>query len=111
MQRISYALVLASLLGACAASTEPQFRRIETLYVAASTVTCSDWYGPTTCLQVRRDPTAPWLPFLEDIQGFTHEPGFEYELRVLVFHLREPPADGSSEEYRLAHVVRRVAVR
>lgn len=110
MHRFLASLVLVAALTACSAPTEVEFERVLTLHVAAAKVTCNQWFGPTECLQVRDDTSADWRPLYEGISGFTHEDGFAYELRVVEFSIRNPPADGSSREYRLARIVKRVSV-
>ncbi|MFA9445748.1 DUF4377 domain-containing protein [Egicoccus sp. AB-alg6-2] len=76
-----------------------------TLEVAGDRVTC-EGEGVMECLQVRRAPDAEWERFYDQIEGFTHEPGYAYELRVRVTD-DDPPADGSSLAYELVEVVRR----
>lgn len=95
---------------ACDAPTAVEFERILTLQVAAQTMTCQQWYGPDECLQVRDDASDAWRPLYQGIVGFTHEDGFEYELRVAEFRIPHPPADGSSRELRLVRVLERVQV-
>ncbi len=108
MYRALACLVLA--LAACSTPTEPKFERIQALHVASSLVACHQWYGPSECLQVRTNTAAEWRPLFQGIVGFTHEVGFEYELLVVEYSIRNPPADGSSREYRLARILRRIQV-
>lgn len=110
MRRILSTLALVSSLAACSSPTEVEFERVLTLQVAAAKVTCQQWFGPSECLQVRSSAAAPWAPTSVNIEGFVYEPGFEYELRVIEVTLRNPPADGSSIEYRLVRVLKRVPV-
>lgn len=110
MRRILSILILAAMPAACDAPTAVEFERILTLQVAAQTTTCQQWFGPTECLQVRRDASDAWEPLYEGIVGFTREDGFEYELRVAEFRIPHPPADGSSRELRLVRVLKRVQV-
>jgi Domain of unknown function (DUF4377) len=110
VRRTLGALLFVSSLTACSAPTELEFERILTLQVAAQTMTCQQWYGPEECLQVRSDAADAWEPLYFGIVGFTHEEGFEYELRVAEFTIRNPPADGSSRELRLVRIVKRVQV-
>ncbi|MCZ7672694.1 MAG: DUF4377 domain-containing protein [Chloroflexi bacterium] len=48
--------------------------------------------------------------FYNPIVGFTFEPGYEYELKVMVETVENPPADGSSLRYTLVEVVSKTAV-
>ena len=40
-----------------------------------------------------------------EIEGFTHEAGHSYELRVRITDVEDPPADGSSLRYELVEIV------
>jgi hypothetical protein len=62
------------------------------------------------CLQVREAADRPWQYFYSDIEGFTFEPGFDYELRVREEKVANPPADGSSLRWTLVRVVSKQAV-
>lgn len=75
-----------------------------TLFVGPELVECTG-VAPQQCLQVRTDPTADYTLFYDTIQGFSFEPGFEYELLVRVDTVDNPPADGSSLTYTLVEVV------
>jgi heat shock protein HslJ len=62
------------------------------------------------CMQVKNAPEGEWEFFYDQIEGFTYEPGFEYELRVNKVEVANPPADGSSLRYELVAVVNKTAV-
>ncbi|MCP5095772.1 MAG: META domain-containing protein [Chloroflexi bacterium] len=79
------------------------------MFVGAETVDCVG-VAPQTCMLVKFDPNDEWTYFYDVIVGFTYEPGFEYELRVVKNEIEDPPADGSSIEYVLAEVVSKTAV-
>ena len=108
MPRLRLALFILPLLGSCEAPTGPELVRIEVLQVAAFQVDCRELWGPARCLQVRTHDDESWSMLL-GIEGFTHEAGFEYELRVAILRERNPPADGSSITYRLVRELSRVA--
>jgi hypothetical protein len=76
----------------------------KTLFVASERKPCTG-VGPMQCLQVREAVDLPWRFFYSEIEGFTHEPGFAYELRVREAPVPNPPADGSSLRWRLLEVV------
>ena len=60
----------------------------------------------TTLTSVQRSAAdQPWQYFYSEIEGFTHEPGFDYELRVREEKVANPPADGSSLRRTLVRVV------
>jgi heat shock protein HslJ len=89
---------------------EPTAEVVEkTLFVGPELVDCVG-VAPQKCMQVREDPDAEWTMFYQQIDGFTHEPGHAYELRVSVETVPYPPADGSSLRYTLIEVVSREPV-
>jgi hypothetical protein len=104
-------LALAACSGTTAPTTlAPAPPGIEkTLFVAPERRSCTG-VAPMECLQVRAAPELPWQYFYGEIEGFTHEAGFAYELRVLEQTVPNPPADGSSLRWRLVKVVSRTPV-
>ncbi len=82
----------------------------KTIYVAAETVPCVG-VAPQDCLQIKESPDAEWQRFYDQIEGFTFEPGFEYELRVREEQVANPPADASSRRLVLLEEVSRTAVK
>jgi heat shock protein HslJ len=111
--------VLAVIVAACtptggqeAAVTDPAAApqsETKTLFVGPEQVECTG-VAPQLCLQVREDPTAEYTLFYNTIEGFTFEPGYEYELLVRVDPVANPPADGSSLAYTLVEVVSQTAI-
>ena len=91
------------LLGACTWLNDPG-PQVVTMRLAHNTVTCHDWWGETQCMLAQEDG-GPWRSFLDEITGFSYEPGFVYELRTEKRPVTNPPADGSSVEYVLRSVV------
>lgn len=53
--------------------------------------------------------------FYDDIEGFTFEPGYEYELRIEQYDrwpdTDEPPQDAGKYGYRLIEVIRKTSVQ
>ncbi|MNC83485.1 hypothetical protein D3C75_1374700 [compost metagenome] len=49
--------------------------------------------------------------FYQQIEGFTFEPGFRYQLEVRTEQLTDVPADASSVRYQLIKVVSKQPVR
>lgn len=76
----------------------------KTLFVRETLADC-EGEGPMKCLPVREKETDEWTLFYSEIEGFTHEAGYRYELRVEVKPRANAPADASSLEYRLVKVV------
>lgn len=103
------ALGLLVLQAACASPTDNGFLRTEVLQVAASMVPCVG-VGPRSCMQVRHADNQPWTLFYDQIEGFTHVAGFQVTLRVAVYQVENPPADGSALRYRLLQELSRVAI-
>lgn len=91
-----------------AAETAPT-PETKTLFVGPELVDCTG-VAPQKCLQVREDPDGEYQLFYSNIEGFTFEPGFEYELLVSVETVANPPADGSSLRYTLIEVVNKMPV-
>lgn len=73
------------------------------LDVAEGVVPCTG-VGAQECLLVRARSEQDYHLFYGGITGFTPEPGYRYRLRVSRRAIANPPADGSSEEYRLVRV-------
>lgn len=114
-------VVLMALAAACtptggqeSAAVEPttssqEQGEMKTLYVEPELVDCVG-VAPMQCMQVKEDPNGEYLNFFNQIEGFTFEPGFTYELRVNVEPVANPPADGSALRYTLVEVVSKTAV-
>lgn len=79
-----------------------------TIYVSSET---GESYGfnstPKECMLVKFDnPNGEWEHLgLYRIEGFTYVKGHEYELRVKMTTLANPPADGYSHKYLLVKIV------
>lgn len=79
-----------------------------TIYVSSET---GESYGfnstPEECMLVKFDnPNGEWEHLgLYHIEGFTYVKGHEYELRVKMTTLANPPADGYSHKYLLVKIV------
>lgn len=82
---------------------------IATLFVGPELVDCVG-VAPQTCMQVKRAGEEAYTNFFGQIDGFTFEPGNEYELKVEITQVANPPADGSSLSYRLVEVVSQTPV-
>ena len=76
----------------------------KTLQVAPYRVACTG-VAPSMCLQVRATSAAPWTNLHDEIVGFTHEPGFLYDLLVKEETVANPPADASSIRRTLIRIV------
>lgn len=76
----------------------------KTLYVGPELADCVG-VGPQQCLLVKENPDDEYQYFYSSIAGFEYEPGYTYELRVLVEPVENAPADASSLQYTLIEVV------
>jgi hypothetical protein len=54
---------------------------------------------------VRESEDAEWGLFYDGIEGFTYREGVAYVLDVEIREIKDPPADASSQEYRLLRIV------
>ena len=85
-----------------------------TIYVSSET---GESYGfnstPEECMLVKFDnPNGKWEHLgLYRIEGFTYVKGHEYELRVKMTTLANPPADGYSHKYLLVKIVQDMLVK
>jgi heat shock protein HslJ len=74
------AVAIAALLAACA-NYEAHQAHERRLTIAPDPVPCADG-TPGSCLRVTDAEGDSWITHAEEIEGFTYEPGFAYELLV-----------------------------
>ncbi|NKQ37184.1 MAG: META domain-containing protein [Chloroflexi bacterium] len=77
---------------------------IVTMYVGPELVDCTG-VAPQKCMQVKENPDDDYTFFYDQIEGFNYEEGFEYELKVEVTKVENPPADASNLKYTLVEEV------
>lgn len=106
--RLLLALSILLVSGGCDVFG-PSPTQVIVMYVGPRTAPCHSPHM-TECLLVRMNPRDEWTFFYTGIIGFEHEPGYAYTLNVLTRRIDNPPADGSSVEYRLLQVLRRTPV-
>ncbi|MEA5511637.1 META and DUF4377 domain-containing protein [Crocosphaera sp. UHCC 0190] len=53
----------------------------KTVYISPETVDCIG-VAPKKCLQIKETPGDNWTLFYESIEGFTYEPGYNYQVRI-----------------------------
>ena len=58
-----------------------------------------------TCLLVKTKMENPWQYFYQSINGFEHEWGQTYIIKVKETKIENPPADGSSLQYELVEIL------
>ncbi len=98
-------MAVGAAMTACGESTTPLLEFV-TLSVAPNRMPCVG-VVPTTCLVVRRLPDSRDEYFYDTIGGFTFEPGYRQVIKVRVYRIPDPPADGSSLAYVLVRVLER----
>jgi heat shock protein HslJ len=76
----------------------------KTVFVGPEMVDCTG-VGQQKCLQIKQNPNDEYTLFYSTIEGFTFEPGFEYELVVREETVANPPADASSLKWILVKEV------
>lgn len=85
----------------CNASDVPDSK---ILYVAPQLADCTG-VGPQKCMMVREALEDEWTYFYDQIEGFSYEEGYAYELLVEINTVNNPPADASSLKYVLKEVI------
>lgn len=95
------------ILSNCTASPSGGNSTEKTLFVGSETKDCTG-VAPMKCLQVREKSTDIWGNFYSNIEGFTYEPGFEYELTVRTEKVENVPADGASVRYILVREINKI---
>ncbi len=86
------------------ADVQPVDERIESLWIGPRLVDCVG-VAPQKCMLVKRAADGQAEYFYDGIDGFTHQVGTSYVIRVAVAEIADPPADASSLSYRLVEVV------
>lgn len=84
----------------------PAEEGVETLYVAPSRALC-EGMAPMECMQISPTREGPWIFFYGEIDGFSYEPGYLYELRVRREAVANAPADGAAERLVLVEQMRK----
>jgi heat shock protein HslJ len=92
------------LILACSPRNEEQ---LKTIYIADRLEDCTG-VAEQKCMLIKDSPEGEWSYFYDQIDGFDYEEGFEYQLRVEVHKVDNPPADASSVKYILKEVISKV---
>jgi hypothetical protein len=100
--KLSLVLLLAGASAGCDSPLGPS--RVEVMQVAEVRSACRG-FQPAECLLVWNNAEQQWHYFSAPIQGFTHDWGRRYVLRVERRRIRNPPVDAPDVEYRLREVV------
>ena len=105
-----FLLLAVFAISSCSSDDDEKKNSVKeiTIYVSSET---GESYGfnstPEECMLVKFDnPNGEWEHLgLYRIEGFTYVKGHEYELRVKMTTLANPPADGYSHKYLLVKIV------
>ena len=106
---------LCLLLTGCDASTQNnqpegtfQLRGLEgekIVYVDDQTVTCVG-LAMQQCLLVRESQEDAWEFWYDGIEGFEHQAGTSYVLRIVETEVPNPPQDASSIKWELIEILK-----
>ncbi|WP_413532589.1 DUF4377 domain-containing protein [Empedobacter brevis] len=77
----------------------------EVLTIAPETRECSAGAAKMQCMLIKNDDSSDWQLFYNHIDGFNHEPGYEYKIVVSKSKIENAPADASTLKYKLIKVV------
>lgn len=98
-------LMLSALLVACSPASAAE-GDVVTLIIGPEKVECVGLINPAECFQVKYSTDEEeWGWFHTEIEGFTYEPGFVYELRVRTEKIENPPTDSSNIRWILVEEV------
>lgn len=92
-------------LGILTFTPAPKITRSEkTIWVNSRKKPCTG-VAPQECLQIKEKPDEEWKLFYNSIEGFEFRPGFQYQLKVAIERIENPPADKSAEEWKLLEIL------
>jgi hypothetical protein len=98
---------LMGMLAACQRAPSDVLPKETTLRVNHYRQSCQG-EGTFSCLLVQADKqleTDEWELFYDEIEGFHHEEGYVYTLKVRIVKISNPPMDGSDRRYILLKVL------
>lgn len=102
-----FAIAVAILLAGC--MSNPSTSSEKTLVIGPERMTCQGFIEKE-CLVARNEATGKWEFFYEEIEGFTHVPGFIYTLEVRLTDRGAEIQDVGRYAYALVRVVDRERV-
>jgi heat shock protein HslJ len=106
-------LICLSAIFLCFAPTKsPKFKiksPFRKLFIGAKTVDCSG-DGKSKCMMVKNSPEKTWEYFYDQIEGFKHEQGYEYQLLIEIVDVPEGLDDGTLFKYVLKRVISKTAI-
>jgi hypothetical protein len=108
--RVCAIVVALAIAAGCKDHPDPEISEassgdsVRTFFVSHTKVDCVG-VAPMKCLQIRESRGADWTLFYSQIEGFDYEEGYDYELRVRLEEVENPPADAASIRYELVELV------
>ncbi len=101
--KIIIILTLILLVSMASCKNTPE---IQTIWINSAKVDCVG-VGPMQCMQIKLSSDAPWTNLYQEIEGFTYEPGYIYQVSVEAISLdpKKVPADASSIRYSLKKII------
>lgn len=104
-------IVLISTILLSISGCQKEEEKVETWWINSSKVECMG-VGPMQCFQIQKGTelqSEGWKLFYDQIEGFEYEAGYLFQIQVKVTEKSEPiPADASSFQYELIHVISKV---
>lgn len=76
----------------------------ETIYVSGKTITCTGVIQQQ-CLQIKYSLEEDYINFYDDIEGFQHDKGTDYIIKVKRSEVKNPPVDASNYKYSLVEIL------
>ncbi len=80
------------------------FAQTKTFYINSQQQNCTG-VAPMKCLQYKENSFDAWKLLYQKIDGFEFEPGYFYTIKVKAVKIKNPPADGSSIQYKLKKIM------
>lgn len=76
----------------------------ETIYISGKTANCTG-VSQQECLQIKYNLDEEYVLFYDKIEGFQHEKGTDYTIKVKRTEVKNPPADASNFKYSLVEIL------
>lgn len=106
-------LICVSVIFLCfAPSKSPKFKLkspFRKLFIGAKTVDCLG-DGKSKCMMVKNSPEKNWEYFYDEIEGFSHEQGFEYQLLIEIVDIPDGLVNASNFKYVLRRMISKTAI-
>ncbi|PKQ45543.1 DUF4377 domain-containing protein [Confluentibacter flavum] len=109
MMKIKHIFIASFILLNFSCSNDNENSMNSMLWIDSERVSCID-VGEQTCYRIQENDVInenDWLLFYDGIEGFDeqYETGYTYKISVTKIKLKNPPADGSSIQYKLNKIL------